>query len=288
MEQLQCRGAVIVGGGSGIGRGIALGLAAEGARVLVADIDPESAGAVRDEIEQRDGQASVAGVDATDTASLDSLVEHALAELGAVNVLVHTVGVVADTPLASATESEWSWFVEFHLMSAVRTVNAFLPALRAHRAAAHIVLTSSMAGLLALSPAQTGGVNTGLYTVMKHAMVGYAEMLRYELAPEGIGVSVLCPGLVASNLGSTSARHRPERYGGPLDDPMADGARTMPPGAMPNEAVGPIVVRGIRADRAYIITHPETEPMVRARHDLVLGDYAFFAAAPSSADRSKS
>ena len=123
------------------------------------------------------------------------------------------------------------------------------------------MLTSSMAGLLALSPTMTGGVNTGLYTVMKHAMVGYSEMLRHELEPESIGVSVLCPGLVESNLGSTSAKHRPERFGGPMEDPQAGGSR-MPPGAMPNEAVGPIVVRGITANRAYIITHPETEPMV--------------------------
>lgn len=128
-----------------------------------------------------------------------------------------------------------------------------------------------MAGLLALSPTMTGG----LYTVMKHATVGYSEMLRHELEPESIGVSVLCPVLVESNLGSTSAKHRPERFGGPIDDPHAGGSR-MPRGAMPNEAVGPIVVRGITANRAYIVTHPETEPLVRARHALVIDDYEFF------------
>jgi NAD(P)-dependent dehydrogenase (short-subunit alcohol dehydrogenase family) len=275
METLENHGAVVVGGGSGIGRGIAMGLAAAGARVLVADIDPESANAVRDEIAVRDGDARAARVDATDNDSLDELAREAVADLGAVHVLVNTVGVVADTPLTSATEAEWAWFVEFHLMSAVRTVNAFMPALRAHGDGGHIVLTSSMAGLLALSPAMTGGVNTGLYTVMKHAMIGYSEMLRHELAPDGIGVSVLCPGLVESNLGSTSARHRPDRFGGPLVDPM--GERSMPPGAMPNEDVGPIVVQGILGNRAYIITHPETEPLVRARHQVVLDDYAFFA-----------
>ena len=79
-------------------------------------------------------------------------------------------------------------------------------------------------------------------------------MLRYELAPEDIGVSVFCPGLVESNLGSTSARHRPDRFGGAFEGP---GGAGMPPGAMPNEAVGPIVVRAIRANRAYILTHPE-------------------------------
>jgi NAD(P)-dependent dehydrogenase (short-subunit alcohol dehydrogenase family) len=274
--ELSGRGGVVVGGGSGIGRGIALGLAAEGMRVLVADIDADSAARVRDEIEARGGRAAAEKVDATDPSSLEVLAAASTAHVGAVHVLANTVGVVADTPLTEASEAEWAWFTEFHLMSAVRTVNAFLPAMRAHGGSGHIVLTSSMAGLLALSPAMTGGVNTGLYTVMKHALVGYGEMLRHELEPVGIGVSVLCPGLVESNLAATSARHRPARYGGPMIDPTA--GRGMPPGAMPNEAVGPLVVRGIKANRAYILTHPETRPLVEARQRALLDDYAFFSA----------
>lgn len=273
MEQLAGKGAVCVGGGSGIGRGIALGLGAEAMRVLVADIDPDSAGRVRDEIVAAGGDAYSTTVDATSSASLAALGATAASTVGNVHVLVQTVGVVANTPLASATEEEWAWFTEFHLMSAVRTVNAFLPGIRAHGEGAHIVLTSSMAGLLALSPTATGGVNTGLYTVMKHALVGYGEMLRHELAPEGIGVSVLCPGMVESNLATTSARNRPDRYGGAFADPMA--GRKMPPGAMPNEAVGPIVVRAIKADRAYILTHPETRFLVEARQQELLDDYSF-------------
>jgi len=278
MEELQGRGAVVVGGGSGIGRGISIGLAGAGMNVLVADIDPESAAAVRDEITFHGGDARSHGVDATDEASLAALADAASAELGTIHVLVNTVGVVADTPLVDATQAEWAWFVEFHLMSAVRAVNAFVPAIRAHGEGGHIVLTSSMAGLLALPPSHTGGVNTGLYTVMKHALVGYSEMLRGELAPENIGVSVLCPGLVQSNLGTTSAKHRPARYGGALPDPMAERGPIQ--GAMPNEDVGPIVVRGITGNRAYIITHPETAPLVKARQDAVMADYAYFAAAP--------
>ena len=274
MEDLAGKGAVCVGAGSGIGRGIALGLAAEGMRVLVADIEPTSADGVRDEIAGGRGEAWSATVDATSNDSLAELARTAADLVGNVHVLVQTVGVIADTPLAEATEQEWGWFSEFHLMSAVRTVNAFLPGMRAHGEGGHIVLTSSMAGLLALSPQMTGGVNTGLYTVMKHALVGYGEMLRHELAPEGIGVSVLCPGLVESNLGATSARNRPERFGGAFADPGGSG---MPPGAMPNEAVGPIVVRAIRANRAVILTHPETRPLVEARQQALLDDYTFAA-----------
>jgi hypothetical protein len=81
--------------------------------------------------------------------------------------------------------------------------------------------------------------------------------------------------MVESNLAATSARNRPARFGGPLDGPTA--GRGMPPGAMPNEAVGPIVVRGIRANRAFILTHPEARPLVEARQQSLLADFAFFA-----------
>src|SRR5215813_11793213 len=98
MDELQGRGAVVVGGGSGIGRGIAMGLAAAGMKVVVADIDPESAASVSDEITYHDGDARPQRVDATDDASLADLGDRARDELGKVHVLVNTVGVVADTP----------------------------------------------------------------------------------------------------------------------------------------------------------------------------------------------
>ena len=128
-------------------------------------------------------------------------------------------------------------------MAHVRGNNAFLPHLRAHGEPAHIVNTSSMAGLLALGPAMVGGFNNGLYTTTKHALIGYCDMLRMELEPEGIGVSVLCPGLVAGNLSATSARNRPDRFGGPVANPREGMAPNS--AAMPNERVGPIVARAI-------------------------------------------
>ena len=155
---------------------------------------------------------------------------------------------------------------------------AFLPQLRAARDEAHIVMTSSMAGLLALPPPMVGGIYNGLYTTTKHALIGYADMLRAELAPEGIGVSVLCPGLVAGNLSTTSARNRPPEFGGPMAAPERRGGTGMP-SAMPGADVGPIVVRGIRANRFYIFTHPESVSMVEHRHAGVVEDFEFSRAA---------
>ena len=280
MKELAGRTAVVIGGGSGIGRGIALGLAAEGMRVAVADIHAESARGVCDELLATGATAIAAETDATDRASLHALAERVVTELDAVHVMVSTVGAILDRRLDAATEDDWGWLLEFNVMAVVRCVDEFLPYLRSSGGDSHIVCTSSMAGLLALPPAVVGGVFNGLYTTTKHALIGYCAMLRDELAPEGIGVSVLCPGLVEGNLGPTSARNRPARYGGPMAYDREGG---MPPGAMPNEAVGPIVVRAIRANRFYIFTHPETVALVQARHDATLDDFAFYAGASEAA-----
>lgn len=282
--ELAGKTAVIIGGGGGIGRGVSLGLASAGMNVVVADLELATAQSVADEVLAADGRAFAATVDATDTASLDELARLVVRENGAVHVLVNLVGVITNRRLDEASEREWAWFFEFNVMAHVRANNAFLPHLRSHGAPAHIVNTSSMAGLLALGPALVGGFNNGLYTTTKHALIGYCDMLRMELAPEGIGVSVLCPGLVAGNLSATSARNRPARFGGPVANPREGAAPN--PTAMPNERVGPIVARAIADNRFYIFTHHDPQHMVDERHAQVAADFAFLDdAGPTEDDR---
>jgi NAD(P)-dependent dehydrogenase (short-subunit alcohol dehydrogenase family) len=274
MDELADRTAVVIGGGGGIGRGISLGLAAAGMNVVVADIEVDTAARVAQEVVAAGGHAVARRVDATDADALAALAQETIQQFGAVHVLSNNVGVILNRRLEEATEAEWSWFFEFNVMSIVRGNNVFLPHLRAHGQGGHIVNTSSMAGLLVLEPRLVGGYANGLYTTTKHALIGYCEMLRFELAPENIGVSVLCPGLVAGNLSSTAARNRPDRFGGPLDDPRAGVPPN--PSAMPNDAVGPIVVDAIRANRFYIFTHPDSVALVRARQEHVLDDFEFY------------
>lgn len=270
MDQLHGRTAVVIGGGGGIGRGIVLALAGAGMKVVVADIEEASAAAVASEVGERGGTAVAATVDSTERASLDDLVAFACASYGGVDLLSNNVGVIADRRLAQASEADWAWFLEFNVMSIVRSVDVFLPALRA-RPDAHVVITSSMAGLLALSAEQAGGFHTGLYVTTKHALVGYAQMLRAELAAEGIGVSVLCPGLVEGNLSVTSARHRPARFGGP--DPSVT-SQPPNPFAMPSEAIGPMVVDGIKANRQFLFTHGDEliGGLLTDRNDRLMAD----------------
>lgn len=271
--------AVIVGGGGGVGRGTALGLAAKGVRCVIADIEVDTAAAVADEVAAAGVDSLAIPVDATDPDSLASLAAEAEGRFGSIDVLSNNVGVVQTSELLSASEQEWGWVIEFNLMSIVRACAAIVPRIQAHGRGGHVVNTASMAALWASKPEEVMGVHLGLYTTTKHAVLGYTETLRHELAGEGIGVSCLCPGQVDSNLMATSMRNRPDRFGGPEQIGETTGLN---PYAMAQEDVGRYVVAGIEDDRTHILTHPGTgRRFVEARAETLLADFAFFDAVDS-------
>jgi NAD(P)-dependent dehydrogenase (short-subunit alcohol dehydrogenase family) len=278
VEELKGRVAVVTGGGSGIGRGLCLGLAAEGMTVAVADIAQASAEAVAAEIESAGGRALALGVDVTSAPSLAAAAREILARAGGVNLLCANAGVLARIgPLSDHSVEDWEYTLSVNVLGVVKTVGAFLPALRASAPDAHIVTTASLGGLVTEVRAPIGA-----YTASKYACVGYSEMLRAELAEQGIGVSVLCPGVVASNLMGTSAANRPGAFGeqaAPQLTSQAGGkaAARLADFAMPAEAVGPIVIRAIRANRFHVLTHPQTRPLVESRFQAMLADFDFAA-----------
>jgi NAD(P)-dependent dehydrogenase (short-subunit alcohol dehydrogenase family) len=272
MNDLVGRVAVVTGGGSGIGRGVSLGLAAAGMRVAVADIRPASAEAVAAEIEAAGGRAFGIGVDVTSVASLAAAAKEIVARAGGVNLLCANAGVLARVgPLAEHSVADWEYTLSVNVLGTVKTVAAFLPALRESAPDAHIVTTASLGGLVSDVRAPIGA-----YIASKYACVGYSEMLRAELAGEGIGVSVLCPGVVASDLMGTSAANRPEAFGAQAAAAPVVGAAPPPPvQAMPAEEVGPIVIRAIRANRFHVLTHPKAKPLVERRLGAMLEDFEF-------------
>ena len=275
MTPLAGRSAVVIGVG-GVGGGISRQLAAAGMRVAVADIDPAAAEAARAAIVAAGGTAVAEAVDATDRDDLARLARRAAAELGGPHLLVTTVAAITDRRLDACSEDDWAWITEANLMSAVRAVDVFLPFLRAHREPAHVVVTTSLAGLVTTpASALRGGLRNGLYSTTKHALVGYADMLRHELAEEGIGVSLLCPGVVEGNLRSTAARLRPARFGGPEPDPQIGMEPKRDP--MSADHVGRLVVRAVEADRFWVFTHPESAQLVAARYEELRDGFAFLA-----------
>ncbi|MEZ4330797.1 MAG: SDR family NAD(P)-dependent oxidoreductase [Myxococcota bacterium] len=268
MEQLANETAVVIGGGQGIGRGVALALADERMHVAVLDIEADAAARTAKELEARGVRALALPVDVTDEHALAAAASEVTARLGPVRLLSNHAGVSAPQgPITDKSDADWQWVFSVNLFGIVKAVQAFLPGMRAHGRGGHIVNTSSMAGLVSVPALQVG-----VYTASKYACTAYCEILRAELAPENIGVSVLCPGLIDTELSFTSARNRPARFGGPLPTPAPMPA-AMRQTAMQPEDVGPIVVRGIKANRLHILTHPEMSvPLAEARFAAIRAD----------------
>ncbi len=268
MQELSGRNAVVVGGGQGIGRGIALALAREGMDVAVLDIEADAAERTAKEVAQIGVRSIGVQADVTNRDYLAAAARDVTHALGPVHVLSNNAGVSAPQgPITEKTDADWQWVFSVNLFGIVNAVQTFLPGMLAHGRGGHIVNTSSTAGLVAI-----GDLQVGIYTASKYACNGYSEILRGELADHGIGVSVLCPGLIATDLSQTSARNRPARFGGPAPTPppMSDDMKAQ---AMAPEDVGPIVVRGIKANRGTILTHPElVVPMAEARAAAIRGD----------------
>jgi NAD(P)-dependent dehydrogenase (short-subunit alcohol dehydrogenase family) len=254
MQDLQDRVAVVTGGASGIGRALCLALAATGTDVSVADVDEtgmaETAAAVR-AIGRR---AITVPTDVSRRGDVEALADRTFAELGAVHVLCNNAGVAAWGGLESAAHEDWEWLIGVNLWGVIHGVEAFVPRIIAQGQGGHIVNTASMAGLIASQ-------GLGVYNTTKYAVVGLSETLQKDLRPYDIGVSVLCPMGVATAI-RRSDRNRPAHLRTSVSRAEAEVAligRTL--GA---EAVAGMVVASIRADRLYVITHPEgLEPLRR-------------------------
>jgi len=263
MDDFQDKVAFITGAASGIGFGIARSLARVGMRVVMTDVRAavlqKSAATLTAE------GASVAAIplDVTDRAAWIAAADRAERELGPVSVLSSNAGVNFIGSTHEATYQDWEFALGVNLGGAINAIHTFAPRMIAARRPGHVVITSSVAGLF------TGG-GTGVYTTTKYALVGLAECLRADLEPHGIGVSVLCPGPVQSELFESTTATRPAALAQTGSIPV------VPPGvarertpifetALTGDDVGRRVLEGIRRNRLYIMTHAEIRPVLEAR-----------------------
>ena len=266
--------AVITGGASGIGLAMARALAAAGARVALADVNADDLARAADELARTQAKVSTHAVDVTDRAAMAETAAQVERDLGAVHILCNNAGLGGGGPMESTTPAEWDTVLSVNLGGVFNGIHAFVPAMVAHGLGGHVVNTASMSGLLPSAA-------MGAYTASKFAVVGLSECLRMDLEPYGIGVSVLCPGFVRTNLHETSARHMPARDAKP--EPRRDEANKRSAKALANgidpDLVGRAVVDGIRANRMWIITHPIYREKVVERMQYLLA--AFGQGAPS-------
>ncbi len=200
--------------------------------------------------------------DVADAEAMHALAAEVEASLGPVSVLCNNAGVMLEGPLVESGAQDWEWVLGVNLRGVVHGVQAFVPRMRAHGGEAHIVNTASMAGL-----APRLGAALGIYSASKAAVVSLSEMLRAELADDGIGVSVLCPSTVNTRIWEAN-RNRPAALGAGAAVPRPERAQ----GAIGGMDVGPLVVRGILENRAYLFTGADTRSRIEARHATILAD----------------
>jgi NADP-dependent 3-hydroxy acid dehydrogenase YdfG len=265
MEKLAGRVMVITGGASGIGLGIARAAASAGMSLALLDIEDAALDAAKRTLTAEGAAAFAVRADVSDPASLAAAAEHVIGRFGRIDVVCNNAGVLVGGPLTESKARDWEWLVTVNLLGVAHGIRVFVPKLRAHGEGGHIVNTASVAGLSALP-------GLGIYTATKHAVVALSEVLREELAPENIGVSVLCPGGVRTRI-FEAARNRPAVLGGPDENAgPAPSAIADAMGMDPRE-VGELVLRAIRANEPYVLTHPEFRAAFAARAEAILAAY---------------
>jgi NAD(P)-dependent dehydrogenase (short-subunit alcohol dehydrogenase family) len=248
LTSLKDRTAVVTGGASGIGRALALLLAREGANVVVADLDEAGMAETVAGVSQAGRRGLAVKTDVSQLADVQALANRAFGEFGAVHVVCNNAGVALWGGLESVTHKDWEWAMGVNLWGVIHGVEAFVPRMVAGKQPGHVVNTASMAGLIASQ-------GLGIYNTTKYAVVGLSETLQKDLRGYDIGVSVLCPMGVHTQI-RQSDRNRPaDLRNAPTE---RDGRAVELIGRyLPPEHVAERVVRAIYANRLYVITHDE-------------------------------
>jgi NAD(P)-dependent dehydrogenase (short-subunit alcohol dehydrogenase family) len=249
MTTLDGATAVITGSASGIGRGAALAMARRGSRMVLGDIDGAGVDAVAEEIRAAGGRAVAVQVDVTRQDDFERLRDAALTEFGRVDVVMNNVGVLTRGLPEEIPLAEWQRVLDVNLLSVVRSNTVFLPFLVA-QGSGHVVNTASFAGLF------TYAYDRQPYAASKAAIVQMSEGLALYLRPQGIGVTLLCPGPVATNIMSTLRSFGPET---PTRGPGAQFAVRSP------DEVGELLAEAVVADRFLVTTDDQVLDLLRAR-----------------------
>ena len=281
MKDVAGKVAFITGGDSGIGLGVARAFTDAGMKVAITYRTKSHLDEAMKYLTSAGDRVHAINLDVTDRAAMEKAAVETLQVFGKVHVLVNNAGVGVIGGLSTATYDDFDWGMSVNVNGVFNGIRTFLPRIQAHGEGGQVVATSSLAGLLGHGPA-------GVYTASKFAVVGMMEALRFELANSNIGVSVFCPGIVNTNIGS-SARNRPSTLAdaGFKPDPkmMAEMQKRMkdmrgPPPGMDALEAGQRVLKGVQDNDLYILTTPEFEDEFRARGEAILASLPTDVKAP--------
>lgn len=262
MENLEGRTAFITGGARGIGLGIARAFARTGVKIAIADVDPDSLATAKSELEQVTAVETFK-LDVRDREAYARVADETEARLGNVSILCNNAGVAAATRL---TYEFWDWMLGINLNGVFNGIQTFLPRMLERGGDAHIVNTASGAGLVA----EGSGL---MYTTSKFAVVGMSESLRRELEPRHIGVTVLCPGPVGTNIVGNSRITQPaprDAEEAKMWEAVTGQVTAMLARGVAPDKVGEMVLAAVKENRLYIHTDRVMEKYIKARTKALL------------------
>jgi NAD(P)-dependent dehydrogenase (short-subunit alcohol dehydrogenase family) len=269
MRDLAGKNAFVTGAASGIGLGVCRALAGAGVNVALADIEQASLDKAVAEIARLGVEAFGLRLDVSDEGAVQRVAEQVAADFAELHIVANNAGVTfAGSPLLGVPQQQLDWIFGVNVFGTLNCLRAFVPLIQKHGKGGHIVNTASIGGLQ-VNPM----LRNGPYAMTKYAVVALSETLALDLEGTGIGVSVFCPALVATNL-YQSAKRRPARFGGPYQPVAAAAAsRAMPTEAISPDEAGTHVLRAIRDDEFFVFTHPETRAWIEGRHQRLIDGF---------------
>jgi 3-oxoacyl-[acyl-carrier protein] reductase len=246
--------AVVVGGGSGLGRAVAKGLAHQGANIVVADFDvPRMERTVDEVLKLGTAEAAIAlATDVRSDASVRSLARDAVKSMGRVDIVINAAGVLLQGLVEKISGDDWTWMLETNLVGAVRTSTAFLPHMTS-RGSGHIVNVVSYGGLVPSDP------NTMPYDTGHAALAVFTEGLAHQHKASGVSVSIFCPGAKGPRIGQNTR----SRGIGRLFSTPDKGQEV----SVLLEQLASTLIDGLHHPRFLILGDPSEAPMFQGRWD---------------------
>jgi len=270
MRDLAGKTAVITGGASGIGLGMARSFGSRGAKLVLADLNLNSLAVVKQEFDDQGLEVVTQLCDVSSLDQVEELAVFAQKSFGSIDVVCSNAGVGVPTSARDIKLDDWEWIINIDLWGPIYAVKVFLPLLE-EQEWGHINATSSMAGLISSQM-------MGAYNIAKHGVVALMAATERELRSKKTNVhaSVLCPGPINTNISQHSVDYRPGR-----DKPKADLERAgklatniqamLEQGMDPDE-VGELVAEAIEQDKFWILTHPLWSKAVQNQLDALKED----------------
>jgi NAD(P)-dependent dehydrogenase (short-subunit alcohol dehydrogenase family) len=271
VKELRDRVAVVTGAASGIGRAMAERFAGEGMKVVLADIEEPALREAEASMAAGGAQVLAVRTDVSKAEDVEALAQRALEAFGQVHVVCNNAGVGAGGFLWERSLADWQWVLGVNLWGVIHGVRTFVPIMLQQGTEGHIVNTASLLGLITIP-------FTGLYNVTKYGVVALSETLYQELQMAGgrIGVSVLCPPWVNTQLADSDRNRPPELRNAETVTPppvamnMEQAIREFLRTGMSPEAVAEEVVKAIREERLHILTHQDRNDAVKTRMENIL------------------